>query len=582
MKQPLTVAFPRGPANPGSRTRTRFTLLLALSGLGGDLATGLAASTPGSVDASATAVAEVIKLFDGQTLNGLYVWSKEHGYSDPEGVFKVENGMIHVASDQPYAALSTHAEYRDYMLILEFKWGARTFGKRLGKARDAGLLLHARGRDGEWHGQLMPNIEAQIMEGAMGDLMVLKGLSPMSLTSTVVKQPALTDELYYRGGYRWSPDGPERTFTQDLGTVHWSKWDPHWTNVAGYRGAHDLEKPLGQWNQMIVVADGDRLEVFFNGEKVNEAAKVQPSAGRIQLESEQAEYFVRRWELRPLKPSGGSPAVEPGRLINLSVRANLGAGERTPIMGFVVGGGMAGGSRPLLIRGAGPALKRFAVAAAAEDAALVVYHGSEVVAANDDWRGDVEVASLGEAVGAAPFASADSKDAAMVRSFAAGAYTVHATGAGGGIALAEIFDTPNGSATAAEPRLVNASSRGFVGTGEGILIVGFVIGGSSPVTVLVRAIGAGLGPYGVQEVLANPRLALFAGGAVLASNDDWSEAANAAQIATAAADVGAFALPSSSADAAILVSLPPGAYTAQVSGVGDMTGVALAEIYEVR
>lgn len=563
--------------------RMSLRVLPVMFWLGGLLAAGAGAFAQDNTDAVATEVTQTIKLFDGSSLNGLYVWSKEHGYSDPEGIFRVENGMIHVASDQPYAALSTLKEYRNYVLILEFKWGWGTYGNRQGKARDAGLLLHARGRDGEWHGQLMPNIESQIMEGAMGDLMVLKGNSPMSLTSTVTREPSITDSSYYRGGYRWSPTGRTHTFTNDLGTVHWQKWDPAWTNVAGYRGANDLEKPLGQWNQMIVVADGDRLEVYFNGEKVNEATGVHPSSGRIQLESEQAEYFVRRWELRPLEASaGGSSGTGSGRLINLSVRAAVGSGDRTPIMGFVVGGSAANGSRSLLLRGVGPLLQQFGVTGVASDPAMVVYHGNVVMATNDNWSGDAQVADIGASVGAMPFDDVDSKDAALVRSFAPGAYTVHITGSGSGVALAELFDaTRDGDSAIATPKLINASSRGYVGAGEEILIVGFVIGGTSPVTVMIRAVGPGLAAHGVSGTLENPVLTLFSGSTPLQSNDDWGMAANAAQIAAAASKVGAFALPEGSHDAVILGSLAPGVYTAHVSGVGGTTGVALAEIYEV-
>ena len=130
-------------------------------------------------------------------------------------------------------------------------------------------------------------------------------------------------------------------------------------------------------------------------------------------------------------------------------------------------------------------------------------------------------------------------------------------------------------------RLANISTRGFVGTGADVLISGFVIGGTTPKDVLIRAIGgATLGGFGVAGTLADPQLTLVdAGGKTVAQNDNWS-APNAAALAATAARLGAFALPNGSTDAALLVTLAPGNYTATVAGVNDTTGVALVEVYD--
>lgn len=131
-------------------------------------------------------------------------------------------------------------------------------------------------------------------------------------------------------------------------------------------------------------------------------------------------------------------------------------------------------------------------------------------------------------------------------------------------------------------RLINISTRAQVGTGGNILIPGFVIGGSGTETLLIRADGPALTQFGVTGVLAQPSLEVTnSSGAIVASNTGWVTNSNAGQIASVAAAVGAFALPSGSADCAVIASLPPGAYTVQVSGVGNTTGVALAEVYEV-
>jgi hypothetical protein len=133
------------------------------------------------------------------------------------------------------------------------------------------------------------------------------------------------------------------------------------------------------------------------------------------------------------------------------------------------------------------------------------------------------------------------------------------------------------SGTGRTDRLINLSSRARVGEGEQLLITGFVIGGTQPKDVLIRAIGPGLQPLGVQHPLANPRIKVFRRGTVVAENDDWGTTPQPAAIAEAARRLGAFAVTSGSTDAMLLTTLPPGAYTTHVTG-GD--GVALAEIYD--
>jgi len=176
-------------------------------------------------------------------------------------------------------------------------------------------------------------------------------------------------------------------------------------------------------------------------------------------------------------------------------------------------------------------------------------------------------------------ASAQTSGAALVSLLPAGAYTAPVTAAdsGSGIALIEVYD----ASTAATPVLVNASTRAYVGTGDSVLIPGFVIGGEGTLRLLVRAVGPTLANFGVSNVLADPAMTLVRSGFALATNDNWSGATNAAEIASTAAAAGAFALPAGSRDAAILMTLTPGAYTAVISGVGATSGNALVEIYVV-
>ena len=277
-----------------------------------------------------------------------------------------------------------------------------------------------------------------------------------------------------------------------------------------------------------------------------------------------------------------SSTSDVGRLINLAIRTNAGTGAQTLIVGFAAGGAGTSGTKPLLLRGVGPALTQFGLTGVLADPVATLFQGTATVAANDNWLGDAQIVARTAQVGAFSFASVASADAALALSPASGSYTMQITGKnnGTGIALAEIYDaTATGSFSATTPRLVNVSARTQVGTGGDILIAGFVVGGSTSTTVLIRAIGPTLGVFGVTGTLVDPKLQLFSGATVIQENDDWG---GNAQIASVSASVGAFALASAtSKDAVLLVTLPPGGYTAQIIGVNNGTGVALVEVYEV-
>ncbi|MFZ1056647.1 MAG: protease pro-enzyme activation domain-containing protein [Opitutaceae bacterium] len=273
---------------------------------------------------------------------------------------------------------------------------------------------------------------------------------------------------------------------------------------------------------------------------------------------------------------------DPGRLTNISCRAPVGTGGNILIAGFAVGGQGTSGSEPLLVRGSGPALVPFGVSGTLPDPQLQVFSGSSLLAIDNGWLGSSQIASAAAAVGAFAWSNPSSHDSALFENLQGGPYTAQISGQSGdtGVALAEVYDaTPAGTYTSASPRLVNISARVPVGSGANILIAGFVIGGSTARTVLVRASGPALVPFGVSGTLPDPQLELFSGSTELEGNNGWG---GNPQISNAAKTVGAFAWTSTqSNDSAILVTLPPGAYTAQVSGASGDTGVALVEVYEV-
>jgi Domain of Unknown Function (DUF1080) len=247
---------------------------------------------------------DVIRLFDGKTLGDCYTWLKDTKREDPRKVFTVADGMIHISGDG-LGGLVTNKRYRDYHLLLEFKFGERTWQKREKAARDSGCLIHSNGQDGGYEGCWMPSIEVQIIEGGVGDFIVVGGPDewgkrvPLTITCNV------SDKLDRAKQAISKQDGERKTFTK--GRVDWFDRDPDWKDEKGFRGKHDVDSPHGQWTRLDVICNGGHVETFVNGTKVNEAFDVSPQEGRIQLQSELAEIFYRRWELWPLD-KGPKPA----------------------------------------------------------------------------------------------------------------------------------------------------------------------------------------------------------------------------------------------------------------------------------
>jgi len=272
-----------------------------------------------------------------------------------------------------------------------------------------------------------------------------------------------------------------------------------------------------------------------------------------------------------------------GRLINLSILTTITAASPLFTVGTVIGGAGTSGNKALLVRAAGPSLTPLGVAGALPDPKLDLFSGQTVIASNDNWGGTTALSATFAQVGAFAYVSAASKDAAVHNTtMPAGNYTVQVSGVGGatGTVIAELYDaTPSASFTPATPRLINVSVLKQISAGE-ILTAGFVIGGSGSKQVLVRAVGPTLGlvPFNIPGVMADPKIDLFSGQTVIASNDNWG---GGAALASAFASVGAFALGATSKDAALLVTLAPGNYTAQVSGVNNTGGSAIVEVYEV-
>jgi hypothetical protein len=272
------------------------------------------------------------------------------------------------------------------------------------------------------------------------------------------------------------------------------------------------------------------------------------------------------------------------RISNLSIRTRVGGTSGILTVGLTVGGGE--GDKPMLLRAIGPTLSAFGIETPLADPQIALLAGAIVLAQNDDWGGGTALRTAAASVGAFPLPSTTSRDAALLPNAAAGSYTVRITAppAGApGITLAEVYDTtPAETFFFNTPRLINVSALTQAGAGSDTLIAGFAIAGSAPKSVLVRGIGPALSGFGVGGALADPKLEVYSSDATtpIAVNDDWGAAPNSADVARVAVAVGAFSLGTNAKDAALLLTLPPGSYTAQVTGVNNATGTALVEIYE--
>ena len=271
-------------------------------------------------------------------------------------------------------------------------------------------------------------------------------------------------------------------------------------------------------------------------------------------------------------------AAVPGKIVNLSARANVETGANILIAGFVINGS---GSKTVVLRGVGPTLgaSPFNVPGvlAQPQLTLVDTATSSTVYTGTAWGGSPALAADFTEVGAFALPSG-SADAAVAETLPAGSYTSEISGvnSGEGVALAEIYDTDPGSSAAS---LVNISARAYVGSSADILIAGFVIQGTQPAQVLLRGIGPTLGtaPFNLANAMAQPQIQLFnSAGEVIQSNAGWG---GSSALSAVFGQVGAFALPANSLDAAMTATLPAGSYTLQLSGVGGTTGIALVEVY---
>jgi hypothetical protein len=376
-------------------------------------------------------------------------------------------------------------------------------------------------------------------------------------------QTSLTPGFGEHEDAAWSPDGTKIAFRKSGRICVMSAfggdqtqltsaadgdpvWSPDGTKILFHRG-ETPEIPIQQDDIFVMNADGSNL---------------------INLTDNGAYEDAPNWQRIAVVPSPTPPVAQ---ALNLSTRMRVQTGDNVGIGGFIIAGSA---SKHVLLRAIGPSLTPFGIPDALADPAMELHGpGAFVTITNDNWREDPAQEAAILATGIPP---ANDLESAIDMTLAPGAYTaiVRGTGNTSGVALVEAYDLSQ----AVPGNLANISTRAFVGTFTDVVIAGFILGGNTgPGRIVARGIGPSLTAIGVPDALANPTLELRDNnGALLAFNYDWQD--NPAQ---AAELIAADLAPSNALEAAIVATLPPGLYTAILTGLNNGVGVGLVEVYDL-
>ena len=275
--------------------------MLACSFLSGLFAaTLLSASAATGEPLSAAGAEKVTKrielLTDGNIAKHWYTWLKGEGRdSDTNKVFTAEGSTLKV-SGKVMGCVTTRKAYRDYRLSLEYRFVDNDVQLNKKDARDGGILFHSTGEDGVFWEVWMNSFECNIIQGATGDLIVVgdENRKPGVYRCKGRVDPATKGKECQR----WSPDGDVVEIV-NLGRIRRPDVNPEWKNLMS-EPLSPNEKPIGEWNKVEVVCNGDKAEFFFNGMKTGEYWDLSPSYGRIQLQSEGFGIEYRNIVLSPL------------------------------------------------------------------------------------------------------------------------------------------------------------------------------------------------------------------------------------------------------------------------------------------
>jgi sugar lactone lactonase YvrE len=383
------------------------------------------------------------------------------------------------------------------------------------------------------------------------------------------------------GVYKFTPTGLRTTFASGLTSPFALAFDSGGNLFVGdggdpydyppVAGAVYKFTPTGLRSTIVSDVGGglaiDSTDNLFVGEShreqrtlVGSILKITPSGARTTFASRSVGAMAFQRNLAPTPPP--TPT-----LVNISTRGSVETGSGVTIGGFIITGT---DSKQVVVRGLSPTLAQFNVSGVLADPFLSLVDGSgNVLWNNDNWK-DSQQAGI-QATGLAP---PNDLESAILRTLQPGNYTAVLSGKNGstGVGLVEVYDTSTGGSA----ELTNVSTRGFVGTGDNVLIAGFISsGGNGSTQVVVRGLGPTLTQFGVSGALADPVVTLVDGnGMVVKTNDNWKNTQQAAILATALA-------PPNDLESAMVATVAAGNYTAILSGKNGATGVGLVEVYKV-
>ena len=365
---------------------------------------------------------------------------------------------------------------------------------------------------------------------------------------------------------KFAPDGRQTTFASGISKPHRLAFDAFgflWVTDPD-AGALYAIAPAGVVF-LIDSSDVDPELTGLNDLAFDEAGNLFLTAGKSVVEMDST--LTTLFTVAAVPGGAGGIAIEPPATTNLSTRVSVQGGDGVAIAGFIISGP---NPKQVLLRGLGPSLSEFQVANALQDPTLDLHDSSgNFIASNDDWQTATNADQI--PISLQP---SDSREPAILAALPPGRFTAILRGknGAGGVGLVEIIDLRSGGTS----KLTNVSTRGFVGTGENVMIGGFILsGGSGGRMTLIRALGPTLAqsPFNIAGALTDPTLMLIdANGSLVASNNDWKSSQESEIQATGLA-------PPNDKEAAVLTTLPPGSFTAIVSGKNGETGIALVDVF---
>jgi hypothetical protein len=236
-----------------------------------------------------------VKLFDGKDIAKWYTFLREHKVDkDPNGTFTVKDGVLRI-SGQDFGGLVTRDEYSNYSVEIEYTWGGKVWPGRDKTARDSGFLVHCTGENGVVGGSWLMGYQCNMIEGGTGDISITGSDKKYRFKAEAEERPSGK-----KAGLFWKEGATAREFAPGQ-RLFWFDRDPNWENVLGFRGKNDVEKPVKEWNTLIVTMKDDTMAVKLNGVTLTKATGLSVTKGKLQIQSEGSEILFRKIILTPLE-----------------------------------------------------------------------------------------------------------------------------------------------------------------------------------------------------------------------------------------------------------------------------------------